>query len=106
MNTLISKCDNPLHGLASELAVKACDVVRSCVGGALTAIKEVVEVASEVRACLPACLEGPTVERGVWDGEHRCYASQQTGRCEKETTSRSHSRLWFSLDFPFQGLEG
>lgn len=45
----MSLCDNPLHGLASELAVRACDVVRSCVGGALTAIKEVVEVASEVR---------------------------------------------------------
>ena len=43
-------CDNPLHGLAQQLAVKACDVVRSCVGGALTAVKEVVEVSSEVCA--------------------------------------------------------
>lgn len=50
VNSLIALCDNPLHGLASQLAVKACDIVRSCVGGALTAIKEVVEVASEVRA--------------------------------------------------------
>lgn len=46
---MIALCDNPIYGLATELSVKACDIVRSCVGGALTAIKEVVEVASEVR---------------------------------------------------------
>lgn len=52
MNLLIALSDNPIHGLATQLSVKACDIVRSCVGGALTAIKEVVEVASEVRARL------------------------------------------------------
>lgn len=50
VNSLIALCDNPIHGLASQMSVKACEIVRSCVGGALTAIKEVVEVASEVRA--------------------------------------------------------
>lgn len=48
VNALMSVCDNPLSGLATELGNKACDVVRSCVAGALTAIKEGVEVASEV----------------------------------------------------------
>lgn len=48
MNSLIALSDNPIYGLATQLSVKACDIVRSCVGGALTAIKEVVEVASEV----------------------------------------------------------
>lgn len=47
-------CDSPLYGLATELGNRTCDVVRSCVGGALTAVKEVVEVASEV--CIPLLL--------------------------------------------------
>ena len=51
VNALMAVCDNPLHGIASELSTKACETVRSCVGGALTAIKEVVEVASDVGAC-------------------------------------------------------
>lgn len=49
VNALISVCDNPVHGLAVELSAKACDVVRTCVAGALTATREVVEVALEVR---------------------------------------------------------
>lgn len=49
---LLAVCDNTLYGLAAELATKACDTVRSCVGGALTAVKEIVEVASEVHITL------------------------------------------------------
>lgn len=52
VNALMAVCDNPLHGIASELSTKACETVRSCVGGALTVIKEVVEVASDVRTQL------------------------------------------------------
>lgn len=49
VNALMSLCDNPIYGLSVELSAKACDVVRSCVAGALTATREVVEVALEVR---------------------------------------------------------
>ncbi|CAM9705501.1 unnamed protein product [Ascophyllum nodosum] len=48
VNSLISACDNPIHGVATQLGNRACDTVRGCVAGALTVAKEVVDVAIEV----------------------------------------------------------
>lgn len=52
VNALIAICDNPLSSLANELGKRTCDIVRSCIAGALTAIKEVIDVASEVCVCV------------------------------------------------------
>ncbi|CAM9439416.1 unnamed protein product, partial [Hapterophycus canaliculatus] len=102
VNSLISLCENPLHGLASELAVRACDIVRACVGGALTAIKEVVEVASEVNT-----LRGMNALSVLDEGDLMAFPCQLPVS-QRSTTVMLHSELLRSGEYEtwvcFMGL--
>eukprot|EP00752_Nemacystus_decipiens_P003733 g3439.t1 len=93
VNSLITLCDNPIYGLATQLSVKACDVVRSCVGGALTAIKEVVEVASEVNT-----LRGMNALSVLDEGDLMAFPCQ-TPVSQRSTTVMLHSELLKSGEY-------
>ncbi|CAM9699705.1 unnamed protein product [Pylaiella littoralis] len=93
VNALMSLCDNPIYGLSVELSAKACDVVRSCVAGALTATREVVEVALEVNT-----LRGMNALSVLDEGDMMAFPCQLPVS-QRSTTVMLHSELQRSGEY-------